>query len=518
MEKIVFATNYNEGEDFLDLYINNFLSHTDEKCFLVINLSPGRRLVSSPRHTEDRVFIFNGETHRSKWGMGIALGHFESYAYAAQNCGDFDYFCTLASNSLFFRAIDKKAIIARLEGGHMFPETSGRDYKPDYDVPVSGYEAEGGTWAWQGFNQSHHFRECLATTCRIERCTVTQIEGLFARKEDWDVILNDRDALYALQTALTQDPDDPRYYMAVEEMIFSTYILQHGSGKFTHLCYMFWEGLGRVGAKELLTTLPGLPSYLCSAKWFERSIFDPGAVLVGTPVGRALFAACKKSSAGQRSVVALQLQAALNSLDKAAFFSTTGRSIAAHWEDFPGWSGRLLSEGIIHLGRQTETVIPEVEQPQERFAPFFLTEAAHVDFDLSVSMTDLEDELQVVLTGVFPQARRSTTLAGYLYFSARRPVSEFVLTFDTHEAADRLIDKIVLYDNYHYFTIPSVDKRTEWEGGCRLHYIVKDEMKHQPLSIGIPCYGRLITALRVSVLETEDQGAIENVQVDAMTA
>lgn len=509
MKKFVFATNYNEGEDFLSFYIDNFLSYTDEQCVLVINLAPGRRLVSCPQQKSDRVHIFSGEVQRAKWGMGIALGHLESFAYAAHYCGPFDFFCTVASNALFFRSIDKDAIIDRLDRGEIFPQARGRDYRTDHDIPVTGHEAENGTWAWRGFNQSVHFRECLAKTCQIEHCTVTQIEGLVARRDDWDMILKQGDALHELRAALAQDPDDPRYYMAVEEMIFSSLILQHGSGRYTHLCYMLWEGLGRIGPRELIADLPRMPSYLCCAKWFERSIHDPGAVLVCTPAGRALLDACRTGSAASRSSLLSQLGDALEALGRSNVTADEETGIAVHWRDLPGWSGRLLTEGVIHLDRQIETIIPDIIDPKERFAPFFLTEAMHVDFDLSVALSDLGDELQVTLTGVFPHSPRSTALAGYLYLSARQPVSEFILSWDTHERAAQVADKIVLFDNLHRYELVTPDRESRRDGAYCLHYAVKDEWKHRCLSVGLPCYGRQVTATRIAVLETIPQYRVD---------
>ncbi|MFC0502105.1 hypothetical protein [Asaia krungthepensis] len=504
MSRFVFATNYNEGEDFLALYIENFLHYTDESCSLIINLAPGRRLADPALRSAGRVHIFNGETHRSKWGMGIALGHLESYAYAARHLGSFDYFCTLASNALFFRALDKQAILNRLAAGGIFPEAHGRDYRADHDIPVTGFERDEGSWAWVGFNQSASFRRCLADICRIERCTVTQIEGFVASREDWDIILAFEPQIRLLQAALAMDPDDPRNYMAVEEMLFSTFVMQHGSGRFTHLCFMFWDGLGRVGPKELLSTLPALPPYLCSAKWFERSITDPGAILVGTEAGRALLDACRGGPA-IRSTMLAQLRHGLDGLEAAPLEET---SIAMHWGDLPGWMGSASIRRTLYLARQYEQLLAGPGDPLATHAPFFLAEMAHVPFELSLELAGAENELSVVATGSFPLQRQSTALAGYVYLSCRRPVSEFILAFDTREGAERVKDRIVVYDNAHDYQLMSPIRISGSEGNVRLHYQMRNEAKHRIMSIGLPCYGRLFTATRMTVLETPVQAEL----------
>ncbi|MDR6183955.1 hypothetical protein [Asaia bogorensis] len=501
MQKVVFATNYNEGEDYLSLYINNFLHYTDHHCQLIINLSPGRRLVDPALAAHERIHIINGHTERAKWGMGLAMGHLESFAYASSQLGAFDFFCTTASNAMFFRKPDFDAVVRELDAGHIFPVTSGRDYTKDHDISVKGYEGDGGTWAWTGFNQSENFRRVLEERCRIERCSVTQIEGLFARKQDWDIILDHHEEISALRHALAKDPDDARYYMAVEEMIFSTFILQFGSKRYTHLCYMFWNGLGRVGPTELLTVLPDLPSHFCCAKWFDRQIADPASTLVGTDAGRSLLAACRVAPA-KRSVLLAQMRKSIEAFGAGGYEPDAEISIARHWDALPGWTGRVLVEGQINLGRQSETIIDDVPQPVEAFAPFFLTEQSHRPFDLSISMTEGEDGLQIVATGLYPDERLSTALAGYLYLSCRVPVSEFILSFDSHDSARRIAERIVLYDNRHHYTVVAPDRETERGGEIRLHYQVKDEVKFSVISIGIPCFGRFYTALRLSVLET----------------
>ncbi|WP_122049020.1 hypothetical protein [Asaia bogorensis] len=504
MEKVVFATNYNEGEDYLSLYIDNFLHFTDENCQLIINLSPGRRLADSTIGEHDRVHIINGHTERSKWGMGLAMGHLESFAYAARELGPFDFFCTTASNAMFFRKPDFRAVISELDAGHIFPVTSGRDYSKDHDISIRGYEGEGGTWAWTGFNQSENFRRALEEKCGIKRCSVTQIEGLFASKQDWDIILDHHEQISALRHALDEDPNDARYYMAVEEMLFSTFILQSGSGRFAHLCFVFWSGLGRVGPSELLTTLPELPPHFCCAKWFDRQITDPAATLVGTEAGRALLSACRTAPA-KRSMLFAQIRKSLDALEASQYEANAEGSIARHWHSLPGWTGRVLVEGQIDLVRQHETIIDDVSRPVETYAPFFLAEEAHKPFDLSISMTDGEDSLQIVATGLYPNDRQSTALAGYIYLSCRAPVSEFILAFDSRDSAHRVADRVVLYDNHHHYTVVSPDRKTERNGEIRLHYQVRDEVKFNIISIGVPCFGRHYTALRLSVLETIPQ-------------
>gem|GEM_PF-3306960 len=501
VEKVVFATNYNEGEDYLSLYIDNFLHYTDENCQLIINLAPGRRLVDPALGAHERVHIINGHIERSKWGMGLSIGHLESYAYAARELGAFDFFCTTASNALFFRKPDFSAVISELKAGNIFPATHGRDYSKDYDISVKGYDGEGGSWAWTGFNQSENFRRSLEEGCGITRCSVTQIEGLFARKQDWDIILDHQQQIDALRHALRQDPDDPRNYMAVEEMLFSTFILQFGSRRFSHLCFVFWNGLGRVGPAELLTTLPDLPPHFCCAKWFDRQITDPAAILVGTDAGRALLAACRTTPV-KRSVVLAQMYESLKALNNLGPICGAENSIARNWHDLSGWNGRALVEGRIDLARQVETILEDVRQPVETFAPFFLTEAAHRSFDLSVSLTEAGDDLQVIATGQFPDDRLSTALAGYLYLSYRAPVSEFILSFDNRDSARRVAERTVLYDNGHHFSLVTPDRETEANGEVRLHFRVKDEAKFKVISIGLPCFGRIFTSLRLTVLET----------------
>ncbi|ESQ76405.1 hypothetical protein [Asticcacaulis sp. AC402] len=83
---------------------------------------PGRQLPdrpATPPESKDwagRAFIFNGATPRHVVGHTLLIGHLESFQIALNVIGQFDYFCTLASNNLFVRRYDVREAVRKLEG------------------------------------------------------------------------------------------------------------------------------------------------------------------------------------------------------------------------------------------------------------------------------------------------------------------------------------------------------------------------------------------------------------------
>lgn len=497
MEKFVFATNYNESDEFLKCYVDNFLHYTDDSCRLIINYPPNREINPEIARISDRVHLINGKSYRGKWGPGLSFGHLESYAYAAAYLENFDYFITTASNCLFFRPFSPGDVIEHYRRKELFPLTKGRDYRADFQIPSEGHPGHG-TWAWQGYNQSPHFKKHLQENLRLNFISVTQIEGLIISRNDWDMILGLSDELYGMAHALAQDPDDPRNYMAIEEMIFSTLVLERGSGHFSHICFMLWDGLARITPPMLMRDLPQLPPHICTAKWFDREVINPSVAILGTAAGREMMRHFL-SDRYSRTTALVQMQNIIESFIAISRSDAENLPFSTHWTRNERWSGHHAFNERFTLDRNRITVLDINPTLPDNGSCFFFCEGGHTPFNLVTHFTDRANRLDVMISGVNVDTPSDTALAGYLYLPSIAAIDEFSLTTACQPDARKTLDRIVLHDGLRNYFIVSPHKVWEQDGRLEAKYFLGDYEKSRPIHVGIPCFGASPIHLSLSI-------------------
>ncbi|MFZ4565796.1 MAG: hypothetical protein ACOYMY_04970 [Prochlorococcaceae cyanobacterium] len=247
----------------------NFLAYTDQLSHLYVNLgckSPARE----DQISSSRVTVFRGGFERKAFGHTLLAGHMECFERATLDNPEFEYFTTVASNSLFFRFFDISEVLSRLE--------SSTRRKPS--VPLANLPDR---WYWPKLRSQGTACETLAAKWKLELLVDGQIEGRVAHRSDWQLVKDVQASLVSNWSALEAP---------LEEILPPTVIHALGSGHTLNVCHnRFVEAKasyrgGFVKTADLVA--PSLPDHICMIKWFERSILSPETLQVVTDHGRDL--------------------------------------------------------------------------------------------------------------------------------------------------------------------------------------------------------------------------------------
>ncbi|GBR48331.1 discoidin domain-containing protein [Neokomagataea thailandica] len=280
----VFATNYNEEDTFLPVYINNFLNFTPENCHIFINFPKSRKIPTDILTPNPRVHVFNGVIERKKWGGTLLLGHMESYGEALRTLGKIDYFCTCASNGLFIRLFDFAAAVKRLELKDDAPVGMARPYLIDADLKTLSTEGDD-MWVWNNLKNSRALEDYVEAEFGITKFSLNQIEGLFAETSEWNHIyfrINEiTKCNECLGTPVFETP-------ALEEFFPVTFFRHFGKGRFTNICHMLWVPMREVTFPDLLELVKKLPVHMCQVKWFSRDLASTPTAALSHTWSRAL--------------------------------------------------------------------------------------------------------------------------------------------------------------------------------------------------------------------------------------
>ncbi len=326
--RVVFSALYNESDAFLPTYLANFLHYTGEECVLLVNLPPGRTVPEVPSH--HRVVVFNGRTQRQKFGHTLLVGHLESYATALQR-DRFDYFCPIASNSLFFRRFDPSAMIRQLRAGHKVPT----DLDVTFDIGLD-IDRLPGNWHWPKIAGNPPLRDFLKHRWGLAHLSQNQIEGLTASTADWN-LLHERMAEFPLLGDLLAHEGSA--FLPLEEILPASFFLQSGSGRYVNICHVFWNrfnhtGSGRVTIDELVG-FGRSPAHLCLVKWFERDPCALETVAVTRPWGQTLLASLPSGPAVHGAGERLLQRLLLESLAAALRLRETTTPFTEGWQTHP---------------------------------------------------------------------------------------------------------------------------------------------------------------------------------------
>ncbi|WP_086613696.1 discoidin domain-containing protein [Acetobacter indonesiensis] len=281
-KNIVFSTNYNEEDDFLPIYLNNFLSYTPNFCHIYLNFPEDREIPQHLIPSDKRVHVFNGKIKRYKWGGTLLLGHMESYGKALECLGKIDFFCTCASNGLFVKFFNYDETIRNLALGHKAPVGMTRHHL--IDVPVDNVP-RGQAWVWDNLSDAVDFRNYLLNEANISKISINQIEGLFASGTEWENLYS---RLSTLEKCNEFFLNPTQKTLALEEFLPVTFFRRFGSGQFTNICYMLWEPIREITFPDLIHLVKKLPEHMCQVKWFSRNQDSPATAILSENWGRSL--------------------------------------------------------------------------------------------------------------------------------------------------------------------------------------------------------------------------------------
>ena len=294
---IVFSTLFNEGTEYLGAYLRNFLALNEKTGVILVNLPADvyEQVINKPEFYVDdlmvgsRVFYVKAERPRQLWGATLLLAHLDNYKVAT-SLFKFEYFCNLASNSLFFRAPDMVEILHQIDEP-LYDKLSWHTDLSCYIQQPPVTETPFSPGDRRVLFKS--FRDFIIQTGMVN-VYGSDIEGLFTRRANWDLMVKYFDDLLVLEAAYADNNDQSR--MALEEIFPATVIMEMGDRKFVSIGERLLDRRplgGKVNFNDLLLDNVLYPAHVCVLKWFDRSTIAPVTLAVTDVKMRSDFAAVK---------------------------------------------------------------------------------------------------------------------------------------------------------------------------------------------------------------------------------
>ncbi|GBQ84103.1 discoidin domain-containing protein [Asaia krungthepensis] len=495
--RVVFSTLFNESDAYLAHYVDNFLAFTPENVCLALNFPAGRVIPSELARRDPRVHIFNGQVKREKWGHTLLMGHIESYETARAIFPDFRYFATMASNALLVRPFDPASAIEQLPLASRVPVACERAYELDQEVdPVD--PTYHGTWMWHHLRNSEGTGAYLKDRMGLTTVSVTQIEGLFARREDWELIQERRSLIMGLEKYISFEN-----FMALEELLPTSIFNRFGSGQYTHISRVLWSGTRLATVDDLLEMAPKLPAHLCSMKWFDRSPGAQSTAAVTTDWGRALLCKAQAKTMNlarfQETTLATRL---VEEMRKAECFGP----LTDRWwrHSVQGQTGFRWSVRDIPCQRQRVDIdIPELAPSRMAPAYLFLESTGQlVSVALSMQEND-EGETTLRLTASATAedggAVSGVHLQGYLYLSGMQGSTVFRMTVPKDGCIPHdILSRTVFYDEYGY-TVGFADRLDRIEGAEQHYFVRHAHDAGGDVWIGLPVFCNATAEVTLSI-------------------
>ncbi|GBR54931.1 hypothetical protein AA106555_1865 [Neokomagataea thailandica NBRC 106555] len=491
--KVVLATLFNESDAFLMMYLDNFLAFTPDNVSLVVNFPPGRSIPPEATSLHPRIVIFNGLTERQKWGETLMLGHLESLQLAENHFDRYDYFAVMASNSLFHRPFNLASILVQLDLGNDAPLGSERSYDNDTHVPVDALPSNG-TWMWQHCSIVPEITRYFDETLGLKHLSVTQIEGLFATRESWLVLLAYKEAIAGLGQFCNNGP-----IMALEELLPPSIFRQHASGQFVHLCHMLWKKAREVTVTDLVDLGPNLPDHICSMKWFARDGQSASTLAVTTSWGRELMGLTPTATLGNSVTRLLTLRAMADAAEK----HVRATSLTCNWwkPDVERQETALRwATSTYHAYRQRFDLPVQVGVQEEPHSP------AHLYFentgdviDLTLFLSDADETRSVLHYGCFSNAGQNAhrpVLQAYLYLTSFRPNSHFRVSVTEEEFSTITQYAGFVFFNGQDYMRKAADLVIKTAQGRDLYFKVDKQI----CWLGIPVFSSHAAKLELSVV------------------
>lgn len=323
MPAVVFSCLYGESEDFLSFLIFNFLNHTSESDFLLINLPSHLQHINESDLLSSRVILKKGGASRRPWGHTLLGAHVENFRLAETRVPSFQYFVAMASNSLFFRPFKLEAALAVAQQNSDSAILKG-----------ISIEALPDAWHWPKFKSASNLIYRLEKTWNVEKYCSNQIEGFFVKKDDWGAI-----AEIAEDVASYADGCDA----PLEEIIPSTLLHKKNTSFFANICHVHWDrtvsqGFREVGVQDILEPV-AMPDHIIMQKWFRRSC-SAETLAVSTPLGLHLTQAVQtidspKQYLGLRALLANYQQQLSERVVRASIFDFPNKKRSANRQSDP---------------------------------------------------------------------------------------------------------------------------------------------------------------------------------------
>ncbi len=488
---VVFSALFNESDAFLATYVLNFLSNTGDGAFLVINLPSGRKVSCPEADGSERVLVFSGEVQRRKFGHTLLVGHLESFEHAIQALGGFDFFCPLASNSLFARPFNLQAALEKLK---VKPKTTSNDLDNLLEV-----------WWWVKVKRNPRFIAFLKSVWGLTHVSQNQIEGLFASRNDWAVLHERLPQILELGGTI-----EPEMEFPMEEILPATLIKQFGSGHFAFICHIFWTRSyqGKVVLADILDMPQLFPDEICILKWFERNPHDVATAAVSTDWIRNLLGQVSEDLTSEPPATRFAHRMILEQVTRVlAEREGFGPVTAGWWTEATEPARRRMAltrtvtmqRGTIPLpfeqdaGREPELLYVYAEDTQDAVRlDLEITEADSTTIVLSTSLPDEAGDADAA----------EPTLEGYLYLRSMAPPGNRVFRLRcvsaTSNIRDQIARKVVIRHGQDYLYVSPCHVAA---GEVTDFYYRQDPVAGgDALWFGIPFFNRSAATLTLDVI------------------
>lgn len=449
--EIVFSCLYNENTNFLKPLISNFLAFTDNKCILIINL--GKHYKSTPEMPmeTDRVFFHNGETTREKVGPTLLSGHIENIDFLEKHAISFEYFCPIASNSLFFRSFKRIETIEKLHK------------QKRRKASTINLQSLPEKWHWPKFTNKENALQHLKNNWDIEYLHNNQIEGYLASKKDWQQVKLVHDNSIHTWNELKAP---------LEEVLPSTVIHTIGSGQTLTIAKVNFgrkesEGGQFVKFNDIFQNTS--EEHICIWKWFQRDISNHETFMVCNPAGQAIL----KSIQDERvTLMELEiLQSAIRHNIKNALQNHIEKNlISANFEA----NSTIFEESILANRKKIQ-----LHNNKSSENSFVLLENTNENLFISIRTTS--DRLEITCKTA---NNTSKQIQGFIYIPIADSSRFEIKTSDIDKSEENLMNqKFIIYDTKKYSKISNIFKY-EHENGT--DYIARIDNESASNWLGIP--------------------------------
>ncbi len=487
---VVFSALFNESDAFLTTYVQNFLNNTGDGAFLVINLPAGRTIPCPVAEESARVSVFSGRIQRRKFGHTLLSGHLESFEQASRVVGRFDFFCPLASNSLFARPFNLQAATDRLK---VKPGNASNDLDSLPEV-----------WWWAKVKRNPRFIAYLKDVWGLTHASHNQIEGFFATRDDWAVLHQRLPQILELGGTI-----EPEMEFPMEEILPATLIKQFGSGHFAFICHIFWTRSyqGKVVLADILDMPQLFPDEICVLKWFARSPDDIAAAAVSTGWIRNLLSEVSTDLQHERGATKFTRRLVLEQVTRLLAEREDFAPVSAGW-----WTDTTQDQRRMALTRrftvQREMIrLPFAPEAGRELRPIYVyTENTRHDVQLSVEIIETKSTTIVLDTSLQAAADDSgaaeAVLEGYLYLRSLADSGSHVFRLrcisTTSDVRERITRNVVIQHGRSYRRVSpchSVD------GEMTEFFYRQDPVADQDeIWFGIPLFSQSAATLAVDVL------------------
>lgn len=500
----VFSCLYGESEEFVRELIFNFMAHTDNACHLIINLPQYLNHIREVDYPNARISFKKGGAQRSPWGHTLLGGHIENLRLAESIMPSFQYFITIASNSLFIRPFDLTSAKEQARMSTYASDEAGLkvDEMPEY-------------WHWPNLKATGGLIDRLFDRWRIESYYTNTIEGLFSKKENWDL--------------LADVFDDVRMYCydlraPLEEILPATVWRKFERRTYAVLCHLYWdrhhEGLFRTATLTDILFPDDLPAHVSMRKWFQRNSLSTETQAVSSKAGLLLIDAFKEARnpsrhIGLRSLLeGFDAQLASREISESIFSESEVGSATCASSAVSGHPSRL-SRNCVELecvaNREMIKLDHDlVDWKAEDRAPFLYMENTGERFSIRLEMRATRNIGRVLriecgaLASAQALSEAHTSHSAYCYFSVGNLLrGEAFLYADIQSEPAKLSQKIAnrltLFERE--FRVLTPDQASIMPGGVKARYILQSE--GPGAFIGFPIYVNSTVELQLDAVRLD---------------